>query len=92
MHIFTPFSESVTSSTHERKSSILHRGEEDGLRTRKVSTSNTENRAPGESLPKIKPTETYASAQSDPLPTAPKEESKCFFFKRPLFLTYYVVL
>ncbi|GBL91402.1 hypothetical protein AVEN_203391-1, partial [Araneus ventricosus] len=78
MHIFTPFSESatssVTSSTHERKSSILHRGEEDGLRTRKVSTSNTENRAPGESLPEIKPTETYASAQSHPLPTAPKEE------------------
>ncbi|GBO13316.1 hypothetical protein AVEN_104723-1, partial [Araneus ventricosus] len=67
---------SVTSSTHERKSSILHRGEEDGLRTRKVSTSNTENRAPEVSLPEIKPTETYASAQSDPLPTAPKEERR----------------
>ncbi|CAL1276487.1 unnamed protein product [Larinioides sclopetarius] len=67
--------ESVTSS-HERKASILHIGEDDVLHPRKVSTSNTENRSP-EAIPKeIKPTQTYAPAQSDPLPTAPKEERR----------------
>ncbi|XP_055947805.1 eukaryotic translation initiation factor 3 subunit A-like [Argiope bruennichi] len=69
-------SSSVTTSAHDRKASILSGGEESDLHPRKISTSNNENRAHEGSLSDIKPTQTYAPAQSDPLPTSSKDDRR----------------